>query len=414
MSTMEPLDCLLVNCRVATMAEDVKSEYGLLDQTDSCIGIRGGKVAFVGSRATLSASATTCGRVVDLEGGLVTPGLIDCHSHILYGGNRSNEWAMKLKGATYEEVAKAGGGIVNTVDGTRKLTPEELVDMATPRIKALLREGVTTMELKSGYGLDEATERKQLQAASKVGETFEVGIVKTFLGAHAVPREFKDRTDEYVTEVVAMMPKLAEEGLIDCVDAFMESIGFNEQQTARVFDTATKLGIRVRLHGDQLNNLECGAFVAKYKGLSCDHCEYTSEASIKAMAASDAVAVLLPTANYFIRESKMPPVEGFRAAGVKMALGTNCNPGSSPCCSILLVLNMACTRFRMTPEEALAGVTRNAAHALGKGDTLGTIEVGKQADLAVWNCTDPCDLSYYMGLNQLKFAYVAGKERQID
>eukprot|EP00462_Mataza_sp_D1_P022281 CAMPEP_0175135616 /NCGR_PEP_ID=MMETSP0087-20121206/8833_1 /TAXON_ID=136419 /ORGANISM="Unknown Unknown, Strain D1" /LENGTH=397 /DNA_ID=CAMNT_0016418309 /DNA_START=135 /DNA_END=1328 /DNA_ORIENTATION=- len=397
------------------MSEDCKSEYGLLEEVDACIGVRNGKISYVGSRAKLSSKAVPPPEgIVDLEGGLVTPGLIDCHSHILYGGNRSTEWALKLKGASYEEVAKAGGGIVNTVDGTRKVTADELVQLATPRIKALLREGVTTMELKSGYGLDEATERKQLQAANKVGEDFDLNVVKTFLGAHAIPREFSGRTDDYVSTVVEMMPKLAEEGLIDCVDAFMESIAFNEQQTARVFDAATKLGIRVRLHGDQLNNLECGAFVAKYKGLSCDHCEYTSEASVKAMAASDSVAVLLPTANYFIRETKMPPVEAFRSAGVKMALGTNCNPGSSPCCSILLVLNMACTRFRMTPEEALLGVTRNAAHALGKGESLGTIEVGKQADLAVWSCTNPCDLAYYLGLNQLKAAYVAGKQRFVD
>lgn len=268
------------------------------------------------------------------------------------------------------------------------------------------------MEIKSGYGLSEEGERKQLQAAKKVGETFDLHVVKTFLGAHAVPREFKGRADEYVGEVVKMMGTLAGEGLIDAVDAFMESIGFNESQTARIFDQAKKLKLPVRLHGDQLNNLECGAFLAKYEGLSCDHCEHTSEASAKAMGASGCAAVLLPTANYFINESKVPPVDLFRTHGVRMALATNCNPGSSPCCSLLLVLNMACTRFRLTPEEAFAGVTREAAHALGLSHSHGTIEVGKVADLAVWDAASPRELAYYMGLNPLQTVFVGGKERK--
>jgi imidazolonepropionase len=275
----------------------------------------------------------------------------------------------------------------------------------------MLAQGITTLEIKSGYGLEMDSERKMLQAARKLGTEYEVDVLTTFLAAHAVPREFAGKADEYIAEVVKMMAPLKEEGLVDFVDCFMESIGFSEQQTATLFDAAKGLGLPLRLHGDQLNDLKCGEFVAKYGALSCDHCEYTSEESCKAMGQQGTVAVLLPTANYFINESKMPPVQSFRDHKVKMAVATNCNPGSSPCVSILLALNMACSRFRMTPEEALAGVTRHAAAALGKADR-GSLEVGKRADVCVWDCKDPCELAYYMGMNPLQRVFVAGKERK--
>jgi imidazolonepropionase len=320
---------------------------------------------------------------------------------------------MRLKGATYEEVSKAGGGINNTVTATRASSVEELVESAKPRVAAMLKEGVTTLEIKSGYGLELDAERRMLQAAAAIGLEFNVSTVKTFLGAHAVPTEFKGRTDAYITEVVAMLTPLHEEGLVDAVDCFMESIGFDGQQTAKVFDSAVAMGIPVRLHGDQLNDLGCGKFLSKYaKALSCDHCEYTSEASAKAMGAAGCVAVLLPTANYFIGETKMPPVSTFRKEGVRMAVATNCNPGSSPCVSILLAMNMAICRFCMAPEEALQGVTINAARALGLQGDRGSIELGKRADLAAWNVRHPCELAYYIGANPIVCTFVGGRERK--
>jgi imidazolonepropionase len=329
----------------------------------------------------------------------------------VYGGDRSGEWEIKLKGASYEEVAKAGGGIVNTVKGTRAATVDELVEMARPRVQALLREGITAMEIKSGYGLEETAERRMLQAAREIGRRFNIKVCATFLGAHAVPTEFKDRADAYVEDVLRMMRVLKDEGLVDAVDCFTESIAFSVAQTQRIFDEAKRLELPIRLHGDQLNDLGGAALAAKYGALSCDHCEKTSEEGVKAMAASGTIAVLLPVSNYFIKDKARPPVQSFRAAGVPMALATNCNPGSSPCTSILLCLNMGCTVFGLTPEEALLGVTRHAASAMGLGETHGVLEVGKAGDLNVWDVRNPCELAYYLGLNKLVACYRAGRLR---
>lgn len=406
-------DLLLTNCRVATMSESQCTDtnpFGVIEEAS--IGIRQGLIDYVGTSANLSPErAAGAKRTQDMGGALVTPGLIDCHTHVVYGGDRCGEWAMKLNGATYEEVAKAGGGINNTVSDTRACSVDDLVKSAMPRVSALLSEGVTTLEIKSGYGLELESERRMLQAARSIGERLSVDVVTTFLGAHCVPREYAGRSGEYIEEVLKMTAVLKAEGLVDAVDVFMETIGFSAEETSRVFDQAKSLELPIRLHGDQLHDNEGGSLVAKYKALSCDHCEYTSEASAKAMAEANSVAVLLPAANYFINEAKLPPVELFRREGVRMALATNCNPGSSPCVSLLLVLNMACSRFRMTPQEALLGVTRHAAQALGLAHDRGTIQVGKRADLAVWTCSDPVELAYYMGLNPLKSTFVAGVER---
>ncbi len=406
-------DTLLRNCRVATLAGG-EAKFGALcgGEPVCCIGIRDGRVAYVGPAAECpAATAVAAGNVHDLEGAWVTPGLIDCHTHIVYGGDRCGEWELKLAGASYEELAQAGGGIVNTVDGTRTASVDDLVSGARRRVAALLAEGVTTLEVKSGYGLNEASERKQLQAARRLGAEYDVSIVTTFLGAHATPREFSGRSDEYIETVVTMLDALHQEGLVDAVDALSETVGFSVEQTRRVFDKATELGIRVRLHGDQLHDFGGASLAAEYRALSCDHCEHTSEAGVEAMAAAGTVAVLLPAANYFIKETARPPVASFRRAGVPMALATNCNPGSAPCCSILLCMNMGCTLMGLTPEEALAGVTRHAAAAIGKTATHGTIEVGKAADLAVWRVNSLVELSYYLGLNPLECVYRAGVRR---
>lgn len=404
------LDLLLTNVRVATMTEG-KDLYGLLECPDACVGIKDGIIAFVGAHGDLQ---LRCQEVRDMKGMLVTPGLVDCHTHLVFGGDRSEEWELKLKGASYEEVAQAGGGIVNTVAATRAASVQQLVDQAQPRLQSLLREGVTTIEIKSGYGLDAASETKMLQAADEVGRQCDVRVVKTFLGAHALPSEYGGRPDEYIDEVVVpLLPLLQQQGLVDAVDAFLETIGFDEQQVQRVFDAAKSLGLPVRLHGDQLHDLGSGRVAAQNGGLSCDHCEYTSAESAKAMGQAGTVAVLLPVSNYFINETKLPPVQAFREHHVHMAVASNCNPGSGPCASLLLALNMACTRFRMSPDEALAGVTINAARALGLEQSIGSIEVGKAADLCVWRLDHPRQLAYQLGVNSLDHAMRAGKIRSI-
>mmetsp|Transcript_126857 Transcript_126857/g.224824 ORF Transcript_126857/g.224824 Transcript_126857/m.224824 type:complete len:451 (+) Transcript_126857:56-1408(+) len=420
-SSADVWELILSNAHLATMSEKCSDRpYGRWAGKEgelSALAVSSGKIVWMGSMDELKSEPRAKDvKTHDLGGCWVTPGLIDCHTHIIYGGNRAAEWELKLKGASYEEIAKAGGGIVNTVDGTRAASVSELVESARPRIEALLAEGVTALEIKSGYGLREADERKQLEAARQVGRLFDVEVRATFLGAHAVPREYKERgpngTEEYLDEVVRMMPVLKSEGLVDTVDAFHETIAFSAAQTERVFAAAQRLGLPVRLHGDQLHDNGGGALCAKMSALSCDHCEYTSEAGVAAMAKAGTVAVLLPTSNYFMKEKKKPLVAEMRAAGVPMALATNCNPGSSPCSSILLTLNMGCTLLGLTPEEALRGATLYAARAMGLGATHGSLEVGKVADLAVWNVQTPGELAYFMGLNKLKACYRGGRLRK--
>ncbi|MFQ5775745.1 MAG: imidazolonepropionase [Kiloniellaceae bacterium] len=403
-------DALWLNGRLATMAEGGPGRgapYGAVE--DGAIAARGGTIAWVGARADLPGAPGALAREVhDLDGRWLTPGLIDCHTHLVYGGDRAAEFELRLQGASYEEIARAGGGIVSTVKATRAASEDALFDSARARLRALLGEGVTTVEVKSGYGLELDAELKQLRVARRLGQALRVTVKTTFLGAHAVPPEFDGRAEAYIDAVVAMMPALAASGLADAVDAFCERIAFSPQQTARVFEAAAAHGLPVKLHADQLSDLGGAALAARFNALSADHLEYTSEAGVAAMAKAGTVAVLLPGAFYFLRETKLPPIDAFRKAGVPIALATDCNPGSAPVTSLLLMLNMACTLFRLTPQEALAGVTRHAAKALGMAGTHGTLEVGKAADFAVWNIARPAELSYRVGFNPLATAVKGG------
>lgn len=337
----------------------------------------------------------------NLDGRLVTPALIDCHTHIVFGGNRAREFEMRLQGATYEEIARAGGGIVSTVSATRTASDHELLNSALSRVDALLAEGVCAIEVKSGYGLDVDTELTMLRVAREIAQQRPVRVKTSFLGAHAVPAEYKNRADAYIDDVcIPTLEKGHAEGLVDAVDGFCEGIGFMSAQIERVFEKAQELGLPVKLHAEQLSNLGGAKLAAGYGALSADHLEYLDEAGVKAMADAGTVAVILPGAFYTLRETQMPPIELFRKHKVAMAVATDCNPGSSPMTSLLLTMNMACTLFRMTPEEALAGATRNAARALGLTDT-GTVEAGKRADLAVWDAEHPAELAYRIGFNPL-------------
>jgi imidazolonepropionase len=339
-------------------------------------------------------------RTVKLDGRWITPGLIDCHTHIVYGGNRAHEFELRLKGASYEEIARAGGGIVSTVKATRAASEDDLVAQSLKRLDALLAEGVTTIEIKSGYGLDLVTETKMLRTARRLGRERDVNVVTTFLGAHALPPEATDK-DAFIAKVCAMIPQIKQAGLADAVDAFCEGIAFSPDQTARVFDAAKASGLPVKLHADQLSNLHGAALAARYDALSADHLEYTDETGVAAMAQAGTVAVLLPGAFYVLREKQLPPVDIFRRHKVPIAIATDCNPGTSPMTSLLLTMNMASTLFRMTVEEAIAGVTREAARALGKLTDIGTIEAGKACDLAIWDIERPAELVYRLGLNPL-------------
>lgn len=391
-------DTLLVNANLATMRAG-GAPYGAI--RDGAIGITAGRIEWVGPRDDLSGAPEALATdVLDAERAWVTPGLVDCHTHLVYGGNRANEFEMRLNGASYEEIARAGGGIVSTVLTTREASDHELATTAAGRVKSLLSEGVTTVEIKSGYGLDLATELRMLRIARLLGDTAPVTVKTTFLGAHAVPAEFKGRADAYIDFVVnEVLPAVASAGLADAVDCFCENIGFTPEQTMRVFDAAKALGLPVKLHADQRTDTGGAALAAKYGALSADHIEYSNEAGIAAMAAAGTVGVLLPGAYYFLREDHLPDIAAMRRQGLHMALATDSNPGSSPLVSILLALNFGCTIFRLTPEEALAGVTRNGAKALGMGTTHGTIEVGKVADLVLWKVDAPAELAYAMGAN---------------
>ena len=386
------------NARLATLAESMPG-LGLVER--AAIVAKDGRIVYAGPEADMPA-APDGAEVVDCEGRWITPGLIDCHTHLVHAGDRANEFEMRLAGASYEEVAKAGGGIVSSVKALRAASEDELVAQSLPRLDALLAEGVTTIEIKSGYGLDLENEVKSLRVARRLGEERPVTVRTSFLGAHAMPAEANGDKDAYIDLVAnQMLPAIAAEGLADAVDGFCEGIAFSTDQIARVFDAAKAAGLPVKLHADQLSNLHGAALAAKYGALSADHLEHTDEAGAVAMAKAGTVASILPGAYYFIRETNKPPIELFRRHGVKMAVATDCNPGSSPLTSLLLTMNMAATLFGLTVDECLAGVTREAARALGMLHETGTLEPGKSADLAIWDIERPAELVYRMGFNPL-------------
>jgi imidazolonepropionase len=386
------MDRLWTNARLATMAGD---GLGLVE--DAVVACRDGRIAYAGPRAGGPAVA---GEVIDCAGRWITPGLIDCHTHLIHAGDRAGEWAQRLEGVSYEAIARAGGGILSTMRATRAASEAELVATALPRLDALLAEGVTTIEIKSGYGLTVADEIKMLRAARALGEVRDVRIATTLLGAHAVPPDYAGRADAYVDLVCdEMIP--AAIGLADAVDAFCEGIGFSPAQTDRVLAAAVAAKLSVKLHAEQLSSLHGATLAASHGALSADHLEYADESDVLAMAAEGTIAVLLPGAFYFMREARRPPVDLFRAHDVPIAIATDCNPGTSPTTSLLLMLNMGATLFGLTVTEVLRGVTINAARALGLVDEIGTLQAGKICDLAIWNVTDPAELVYRIGFNPL-------------
>lgn len=388
---------LWTGCRVATLQADVPQPYGLIEEAALVVDAQ--RIAWVGPRRDLPAALRQrCAQQFDAGGALITPGLIDCHTHLVFGGDRAHEFELRLNGVTYEEIARQGGGIASTVQATRSASADELLAQSQVRLRQLLGEGVTTLEIKSGYGLALAQERKCLQVARALAQSHALDIRRTFLGAHALPPEFAGRADDYIAEVLRMLPLLQAEGLVDAVDGFCERIAFSPAQIARVFEAARALGLPVKLHAEQLSDSGGAALAARFGALSCDHLEWLSEAGAAAMAAAGSVAVLLPGAFYFLRETRLPPIELLRQQRVPIAIATDCNPGSSPCSSLLLMLNMACTLFRLTPEEALAGVTRHAAQALGLADR-GVLAPGMRADFVLWDVQRPAQLSYAMGAN---------------
>ncbi|PID41864.1 MAG: imidazolonepropionase [Gammaproteobacteria bacterium] len=414
----DQLDKLIINASIATFSEDSgyrpgsdrHNEYGSIEH--AAIAIHDGKIVWLGT-SDQAAEAIRSGRhagaeVLDIQQQWITPGLIDCHTHLVYGGNRSNEFEARLKGATYTEIAQAGGGILATVQATRHADETELYRQSEKRLQALLAEGVTSVEIKSGYGLDLASEEKMLRVARKLGEDYGITVKKTCLAAHALPPEYQDNADAYIDKVCEWLPILYEKGLVDAVDGFIEAIAFDLAQITRVFATAKALGIPVKLHSEQLTNMGGSRLVSEYRGLSSDHLEQLQEEDIEQMAKSDTVAVLLPGAFYMLRDETVPPISLLRKHRVPMAVATDCNPGTSPVTSLLLMMNMACTLFDLTPEEALAGTTRNGAKALGMTNK-GQISVGMDADLAVWDIERPADLSYLVGLNPLTRTIINGR-----
>ena len=388
---------VLTNARLATMESGLPG-LGVIE--NGRVVIDGGRIVAVGEASEIAIPGGA--EVIDCEGRWVTPGLIDCHTHLVHAGNRANEFEMRLAGATYEEVARAGGGIVSSVKALRAASEDDLVAQSLPRLDTMIAEGVTTIEIKSGYGLDLDNETKSLKAARRMGEERPVTVRTTFLGAHALPPEAAGDKDAYIQRVARdMLPAIAAAGLADAVDGFCEGIAFSPEQIATVFQAAQNLGLPIKLHADQLSNLGGAALAASFGALSVDHLEYTDKAGAIAMAGAGSVAVILPGAYYFIRETKKPPIDLFRGYGVKMAVATDCNPGTSPLTSLLLTMNMAATLFGMTVDECLAGVTREAARALGLLADTGTLEAGKSADLAIWDIESPAELVYRIGFNPL-------------
>jgi imidazolonepropionase len=395
---MTLVDHIWHRCRLATLSPS-RQGLGLID--DGLIAAQAGRIVYAGPAAD-APSALDARQRTDCDGRWITPGLIDCHTHLVYGGNRAQEFEQRLAGASYEEIARAGGGIVSTVRATRQADINELVSTALPRLDALIAEGVTTVEIKSGYGLELETERRQLQAARRLGSERDISVRTTFLGAHALPPEMAGDKSGYIDAVCdTMLPAIAAEELADAVDAFCEGIAFSVEQTAQVFMKAKSLGLPVRLHADQLSNLHGAALAARFGALSADHLEYTDEDSVVAMARAGTVAVVLPGAFYFIREHQMPPIDAMRRHNVSIALATDSNPGTSPLTSLLLTMNMGATLFRLTVDECIAAVTREAARALGLFDQTGSLDVGKSCDLAIWNIERPAELVYRIGFNPL-------------
>lgn len=396
-------DRLWRNARLATMTGP-----GLGVVETGLVASRGGTIVHAGVEQ--DAPSFEADETIDCEGRWITPGLIDCHTHLVHGGNRAREFEMRLAGASYEEIARAGGGIVSTMQATRAASEDELVESALPRLDAMIAEGATTIEIKSGYGLDTDSEIRMLRAGRRLGEERPIRVATTFLGAHALPPEHAGDADGYIARVVdEMIPEIARLGLADAVDAFCEGIGFTASQTARVFNAATKAGLPIKLHAEQLSNQHGAALAAEYGALSADHLEHLDEAGVAAMARAGTVATLLPGAFYFMRETRLPPVGALRTAGVQIALATDCNPGTSPLTSPLLTMNMGATMFRLTVEECLLGMTRNAAAALGLLHEVGTLEPGKRCDLAIWDVEHPAELVYRMGFNPLHARIWSGR-----
>lgn len=388
---------------------DGGNSYG--EVKEAALAMSHGKIVWLGKQADLPSYDSEKVEVIDGKGQWLSPGLIDCHTHLVYGGNRANEFEMRLQGKSYQEIANAGGGIVSTVTATRAASEQQLLEQALPRLQALHAQGVTTLEIKSGYGLDTESEIKMLKVAEKLAEILPVTIQKTFLGAHALPTEYKDDADSYITTVCdEMLPSVVEQNLADAVDVFCEGIGFSLEQTQRVFEAAKQHGLAIKVHAEQLSNLGASVLAAQYNALSSDHIEFLDEAGIQAMKASGMTAVLLPGAFYFLRETQLPPIELLRKYKVPMAVATDANPGTSPIHNIHLMLNMACTLFRLTPSEALAGVTCIGAKALGLSDRKGQLAVGFDADIAVWNISQPAELCYQFGVNPLTSLLKAGKK----
>jgi imidazolonepropionase len=395
---MTRVDRIWHHCRLATLSPS-RHGLGLID--DGLIAATDGRIVHAGPARDAPSSLDAKERI-DCAGRWITPGLIDCHTHLVYGGNRAHEFEQRLAGASYEEISRAGGGIVSTVKATRQSSTDELVAAALPRLDALIAEGVTTVEIKSGYGLELDTERRQLQAARRLGDKRAVSVRTTFLGAHTVPPESKGNKAGYIDALCSeMLPAIAAEGLADAVDAFCEGIAFSVEETAQVFAKAQTLGLPVRLHADQLSNLHGAALAARFGALSADHLEFADEEGIVAMARAGTVAVVLPGAFYFIREKQLPPIDAMRRHGVPIALATDCNPGTSPLTSPLLTMNMGATLFRLTVDECIAGTTREAARALGMFEQTGSLDAGKRCDLAIWDIERPAELVYRMGFNPL-------------
>ncbi|MDR3491419.1 MAG: imidazolonepropionase [Gammaproteobacteria bacterium] len=399
-------DDLWINCQLFTM------EHDLSFIKNAAIAVKEGKIAWLGAVSDLPGSPESLAAIIhDVKEKCITPGLIDCHTHLVYAGNRYHEFALRLQGASYETIAQAGGGIQFTVAKTRAASDEELFFQSIKRAEALVKEGVTTLEIKSGYGLDLASELKMLRVAKRIGEVLPVDVTLTFLGAHALPPEYKNKPDEYIELVChEILPVLAAENLVDAVDIFCERIAFDLAQAERVFKTAKEFNLKIKCHAEQLSDSGAAQLAAQYGAVSVDHLEFLSEDGVMALAKANTVAVLLPGAFYFLREEKLPPIDLLRQYKVPMAIATDCNPGTSPVTSLLLMLNMACTLFKLTPEEALLGVTKHAAQALGLEKTCGTLAVGKVADFVVWDVEHPMELVYNIGLNPMISVIKNGKQ----